>query len=66
MLIEEDLQIMIRKYLKANEHELIDKDDRFSTTNYSSRKSFSIETLMLEKYEFLIAASYQQNQQHAI
>ena len=48
-LIEGDLQILMRIFLKAKEEELIEKDPRFAKTNYGSRKNFSIETAILEK-----------------
>ena len=49
MLIEGDLQILMRKYLRSKSKELIEKSTRFSKANYESRKFFLIETMILEK-----------------
>ena len=49
ILIEGDLQILIRKYLRLESEELIESDKRFSKANYGSRKNFSIEIAILEK-----------------
>ena len=48
-LIEGDLQILMRIFLKAKDEELIEKDRRFAKANYGSRKNYSIETAILEK-----------------
>lgn len=47
--IEGDLQINMRSYLNSDKGELIEGDDRFSASNYGSRKYHSIETVTLEK-----------------
>ena len=48
-LIEADLQYIMRIFLGDEEEEKIEKDDRFSKTNYGSRKNYSIESALLEK-----------------
>ena len=49
MLIEGDLQINMRIQLNADSEELIEKDRRFSTANFGSRKNYAIETAILKK-----------------
>ena len=49
MLIEADLQNIMRIYLEDLDEEIIESDDRFSKSNYGSRKNYSIETAILEK-----------------
>ena len=36
-------------FLPSDEEEIIEADNKFSKTNYGSRKNFSIETAILEK-----------------
>jgi len=48
-LIKVDLQYIIRIYLEDDEEEMIKLDERFSKSNYGSRKNYSIETAILEK-----------------
>ena len=48
-LIEGDLQIIIRRYLRADSQELIENNERFSTANYGSQKNYAIESALLEK-----------------
>jgi len=48
-LIEADLQNIMRIYLEDLDEEIIESDDRFSKSNYGSRKNYSIETAILEK-----------------
>ena len=51
ILIEADLQCAMRVCLDYDddEEEKIESDDRFSKSNYVSRKNYSIETTTLEK-----------------
>jgi len=48
-LIEADLQYVMRIYLNDEQEERIEFDNRISTSNYGSRKNYSIETAILEK-----------------
>lgn len=48
-LIEADLQNIMRIYLDDEIEEKIESDERFSKSNYGSRKNYSIETAILEK-----------------
>jgi len=48
-LIEADLQYIMRIYLDDDDEEMIESDDRFSKSNYGSRKNYSIESAILEK-----------------
>ena len=49
MLIEADLQYIMRIYLSDEIEELIKSDKRFLKSNYDSRKNYSIKTAILEK-----------------
>ena len=49
MLIEADLQYIMRIYLEDKEEEMIESDERFSKSNYRLIKNYSIETAILEK-----------------
>ena len=49
ILIEADLQNIMRMHLEDSEEEMIKSDDRSSKSNCSSRTNYSIETAMLEK-----------------
>ena len=49
MLIEADLQYIMRIFLGDEVEEMIENDDRFSNMNYGSRKNYSIESTLLEK-----------------
>ena len=46
-LIEGDLQINMRIYLRIDKEELIKNDSSFSLANYGSHKNYSIETALL-------------------
>ena len=48
-LIEADLQLIMRIYFDDQDEEIIESDERFSTSNYGSRKNYSIESAILEK-----------------
>ena len=48
-LIEGDLQINMRIHLVSNKEELIENNNCFSKANYSSRKNYYIETVILQK-----------------
>ena len=48
-LIEADWQYVMRMYLDDGEEEIIETDNRFSKSNYGSRKNYSIESALLEK-----------------
>ena len=43
----------MRIYLKSDNRELIEQDKRFSKANYRSRKNYSIEIAIFEKYLIL-------------
>ena len=49
MLIEADLQYVMRIYLNNKEREVIEKDSKISKSNYGSRKNYSIKIVLLEK-----------------
>ena len=49
MLIEVDLQYIMKIFLGNEVEEMIENDDRFSNANYGSRKNYSIESVLLEK-----------------
>lgn len=48
-LIEGDLQINMRMQLSSDGEEKIEKDSRFSKSNYGSRKNYAIESAILQK-----------------
>ena len=48
-LIDADLQYMIRIFSNNGEEEQVETDKRFSKLNYSSRKNYSIESILLDK-----------------
>ena len=48
-LIEGDYQIGMRISLNADAEELIENDDRFSKSNFGSRKNYAIMTAILQK-----------------
>ena len=48
-LIEGDMQIGMRIFLSTDEEELIERDERFSKSNFGSRKNYSIATAILQK-----------------
>ena len=50
ILIEVDLQYIMRIYLSDKSKELIELDKRFSKSNYRSRKNYLIKTAILEKW----------------
>ena len=49
ILIEADLQYIIRIYLGDEEEEMIESDNRFLKANYGLRKNYSIKIAILEK-----------------
>ena len=48
-LIEADIQYIMRILLNDGEKERIEEDERFSKSNYGSRKNYAIESALLEK-----------------
>jgi len=48
-LIEADIQYIMRIVLNDGETERIENDERFSKSNYGSRKNYAIESALLEK-----------------
>jgi len=48
-LIEADIQYIMRIILNDGNTERIENDDRFSKSNYGSRKNYAIESALLEK-----------------
>ena len=63
-LIEGDLQIGIRISLNSDAEELIENDDRFSESNFGSRKNYVITSAILQKR--LIFGSSLVNMKHNI
>ena len=47
-LIEGDIQINMRIQLSSGGEEKIEKDSRFSKSNYGSRKNYAIESAILQ------------------
>jgi len=48
-LIDVDLQLLMRIFIGVKSKKLIEKDTRFFTANYRSRKNYSVESVILEK-----------------
>ena len=48
-LIEADIQYIMRIVLNDGDKERIEDDERFSKSNYGSRKNYAIESALLEK-----------------
>ena len=48
-LIEGDMQIGMRIFLSTDIEELIERDERFSKSNFGSRKNYSIAIVILQK-----------------
>ena len=49
-LIEADLQLLMRIFLGLRDNKQIESDEMFLKSNYSSRKNYSIESAILEKW----------------
>ena len=54
-IIEADLQLLMRIFLRLRIEENYEDDKRMSKHNYGSRKFYSIESLLLEKRFFDLA-----------